>query len=100
MVKNRWIKTDDGIYYFTADGSAPPSGYYTIDGIDFRFTKKGCLLEGWYEQNGKKFYFVEGIKSVGWKTIDGAKYYFNENGKMLTDTVIDGVTLGSDGKAI
>ena len=36
---------------------------------------------------------------TGWQEIEGDRYYFDNNHVMLKDTVIDGITLGSDGKA-
>ena len=36
---------------------------------------------------------------TGWQEIGGDKYYFDSNHVMLKDTVIDGITLGPDGKA-
>lgn len=60
--------------------------------IDFGFvdyTKKitprtRCLSSytlaknGWYEENGKTFYYVNDQKVTGWKKIDGKYYYFNK----------------------
>ena len=65
------------------------------------FYDDGSRVPGWKEVDGKRYYFNPGNNEVvtGWQEIGGDKYYFDSNHVMLKDTVIDGITLGPDGKA-
>ena len=75
-----WISERNNWYHFNADG-AMQTGWSSIDG-------------NWYYFNG------QGEMATEWKQINGKWYYFDNSGKMLSNTVIDGCTLGSDGKMI
>lgn len=65
------------------------------------FYDDGSRVSGWKEVDGKRYYFNPGNNEAvtGWQEIGGDKYYFDSNHVMLKDTVIDGITLGPDGKA-
>ncbi|PFP23528.1 hypothetical protein COJ96_23910 [Bacillus sp. AFS073361] len=39
---------------------------------------------GWKKSNGKRYYYVKGVKQKGWKVIDRKRYYFDKNGVMKT----------------
>ena len=39
---------------------------------------------GWVTENGKKYYYYQGVKQTGWRTISGKKYYFGSDGVMKT----------------
>lgn len=50
------------------------------------------LLNGWLEQSGQRYYYINGTPHTGWLTLDGQDYYFLSDGTMARGTVqIDGV---------
>ncbi|MBS5198588.1 MAG: hypothetical protein KHY93_15975, partial [Clostridiales bacterium] len=65
------------------------------------FYDDGFKVSGWKDVDGKRYYFNPDSNEAvtGWQEIEGDRYYFDNNHVMLKDTVIDGITLGSDGKA-
>ena len=87
----------DGVYlnkYGHIDGLAERNG-------KLYFYDDGFKVSGWKDVDGKRYYFNPDSNAVatGWQEIEGDRYYFDNNHVMLKDTVIDGITLGSDGKA-
>lgn len=49
-------------------------------------------LNGWYEQSGQRYYYINGTPHTGWLNLDGQDYYFQADGSMARGTVkIDGV---------
>lgn len=52
----------------------------------------------WKTDNSGKWYSKGSSWAVGWQPIDGDFYYFNNNGYMVSNTIIDGMQLGNDGK--
>ena len=55
---------------------------------------------GWVTENGKKYYYYEGVKQTGFRTISGKKYYFGSDGAMATGMQTIGgkkYYFGSDG---
>ena len=55
---------------------------------------------GWVTENGKKYYYYEGVKQTGFRTISGKKYYFGSDGAMQTGMQTIGgkkYYFGSDG---
>ena len=53
----------------------------------------------WLKDGGNWYYFdANGWMVTGWKQIGSDWYYFYSNGVMATNTVIDGYTIGADGK--
>ncbi|MDD6616556.1 MAG: N-acetylmuramoyl-L-alanine amidase [Lachnospiraceae bacterium] len=108
-----WIVNKNGVRTKKA------SGWVTLKG-DYYYYKNGVALTGWRKISGKYYYFnakgvrqtgllkigtntyyldESGVRQTGWMRIDGKKYYFKSNGKMAVNTTVDGVKIGSDGKA-
>lgn len=58
--------------------------------------------DGWYEENGDRYYFEDGLMYVALQEIDGSLYYFDDDGVLITneDIEMDGVVLhaGYDGQ--
>ena len=52
---------------------------------DFRFDNdSNDLKNGWFFDNGNKYYFVNNVSLEGFNTVDGKRYYFEEgSGKLL-----------------
>ena len=47
------------------------------------------VLNGWHEEDGKKYYYVNDKAYTGWNMIDGRKYYFDKRGVLKSKTGID-----------
>ena len=65
-------------------------------------SQTAAVQNGWVTQNGKKYYFENGIMvSGGWKTIGGKSYYFGGDGTLYVNTTTpDGRYVGNDGVEI
>jgi len=69
------------------------------------YYKKGKALKG-FQQIGDKYYYFskKGVQGTSWRKVGSAYYCFKagngEKGYMLTNTVKNGIQLGSDGKAV
>ncbi len=79
----------------TPDGS-------TVDETGAKVTgssQTAAVQNGWVTQNGKKYYFENGIMvSGGWKTIGGKSYYFGGDGTLYVNTTTpDGVKVDGNG---
>ncbi len=79
----------------TPDGS-------TVDETGAKVTggsQAAAVQNGWVTQNGKKYYFENGIMvSGGWKTIGGKSYYFGGDGTLYVNTTTpDGVKVDGNG---
>ncbi len=48
-----------------------------------------ALPEGWYEEDGKTYFFEDGKYYVGLWEIDGAYYYFDDDGAMMRSTTAE-----------
>ena len=90
-VKQEWMDTEDGTYYFGEDGVAV-TGITEIEGTMYMFSSSGVLLTGWQDRGGDRYYLGgNGEIRTGWVYIDGQEYYFQENGVMATGMIeIDG----------
>lgn len=104
IVKSRWIKADDGIYYVNAK-SCQVCGWISYRNRLYYMDKNGKLHTGWL-RTGRKTYFMgektgkmlTGLQKIkgstycfsqktgemrtGWLTADGNRYYFESSGKM------------------
>lgn len=99
---------DGSIFYVEADGSYG-TGWKTIDGKDYYFTKSGealtkstvingvrykfgsdgaCLgrYTGFTKSGGKYFYYLDGKKLTDWYRFSGGWRYFGEDGAMAVGT--------------
>lgn len=48
------------------------------------------MLNGWVQQNGFWYFYIDNVAQTGWQAIDGPWYYFNAAGQMQTGWVWDG----------
>ena len=60
------------------------------DGMSESNESMAATADGWVTENGKKYYYVNGKKSVGIVSIDGTKYVFNKDGTLGNGVVIVG----------
>ncbi|WHY75698.1 YHYH domain-containing protein [Neobacillus sp. WH10] len=94
-----WVK-DGGTWFYLQSSGAMKTGWLK-DGANWYFlNSNGTMKTGWL-QLGNYTYFLEtnGIMQTGWIEHQGYQYYFDQNGNMARNTVVDGITLGPDGKA-
>ncbi|MCR5794671.1 MAG: L,D-transpeptidase family protein [Solobacterium sp.] len=110
---DRWIRNDTG-WRYRKDG-AYATGWQTINGKDYYFSKSGYMASsvfkekdgktywlkssgarqttsGWIRKDGKYYYLTNDgsmFKTEGFKKIDGKLYYFRSSGAMATDWVKD-----------
>ena len=109
-VRNNWLQTGNGYYYFDANGLTV-KGWYLINGKYFYFNNDGLMQTGFVISNDKTYYLnpetgemvtgwiqtyvngtveyyyfdQDGSMVTKWKQIDGKWYYFNE-GKAIVNT--------------
>ncbi len=97
-----WIKIDGKERYFSRVNGYMVTESQEIEGQWYGINPDGTRIDGFYEENGEKRYYVDGIYQIGWQEIDEEKYYFAmENGIMVTGQyTISGVvhTFSDDGK--
>lgn len=119
-VGGRWRQTRDGYRYTDQNGVEAANGWRYILGTWYYFDANGYAMTGWQSIDGKWYYMDADCKMrTGWLDLDGKWYYadptgaivigwyqmsptewyyFNEDGSMAVSTVIDGYTIGADGK--
>ncbi|GHU62645.1 hypothetical protein FACS189418_4410 [Clostridia bacterium] len=97
-----WRKIDNQWRYFTADGYLLRNQWIEYAGQKYRVDQDGIMLEGWYEENGKDYYFRPGGNGeavTGWNFISGKWYYMQKSGEKTTGWIEDGSSyyLNTDG---
>ena len=119
-VGGRWRQDRTGYRYTDENGVEANNGWRYIQGTWYYFDENGYAATGWRLINGKwyymnseckmqtgwlnlndKWYYTDstGAMAVGWYQISPSEwYYFYEDGSMVVNTVIDGYTIGGDGK--
>lgn len=119
-----WQNDQKGRKYRLAAGGSPSSQWQMILGEWYYFDENGYVVTGWFEDKDKGFWYYmddQGKMTMGWKEVQGLWYYFNTDGQMQTgwiqsnpgewyymnpdgsmavDTVIEGYSLGKDGRLI
>ena len=90
--KSGWVHNNDGTWsYGDSDGNAV-IGSKAIDGVMYRFTKKGIMISGWVNEDGKWYCAKDSgaLYHNGWAQLGGIWYYFKSDGEMATGWVNDG----------
>ena len=96
----KWGKSHGNKYCKDSKGNKI-TGLARIGKKIYLFDDDGVMLKGWQEFKGKTVYLSSsGVMQTGWKTIDGSKYYFSSDGVLQRSKVVDGVYLGTGGKAV
>ena len=110
-MRSGWVQTGGKWYYMDPkNNNVMLSNQWFRNGKYWYYLKEsGEMAKGWLTLYGNKYYLsTDGVMRTGWQTIGGSKYYFyNENdakngkgwGVMAKNTTIDGVPIGSDGRA-
>ncbi len=58
------------------------------------------LKNGFIEENGDIYFYVDNEKIIGKQEIDGDFYYFDEDGKMIINKIIDNYYYNDSGKLV
>ena len=109
-MRTGWIQTGGKWYYMDPkNNNIMLSNQWFRNGKYWYYLKtSGEMAKGWLSLYGNKYYLsTDGVMRTGWQNIGGSKYYFyKENDKnskgwgvMAKNTTIDGVPIGSDGRA-
>ncbi len=100
-----WQTIDSKKYYLGTDG-VMVTGTVTIDSKKYEFGTDGVFIKeiveedpgkepekdpeqsekknGFVEEDGKTYYYVDDVKQLGWKQLEDAWYYFGSDGVMAT----------------
>ncbi len=98
MVRSSWCKVG-GKWYYLKDDGIMATNWVKVEGSYYYVGQWGNMHTGWIEDGGLWYYLNEdGIMQKGWIKYNGSWYYLNQYGAMVTNGVIDGYTLGWDGK--
>ena len=80
-----WVGTGGSVRYRDVPYGPYRTGWQTIDGHTYFFSKEGNMLTGWQYLDGKNCYLGRsGMLSTGWEDIDGSRCYFGEDGDLRT----------------
>ena len=98
---NKWLTYNKHKYYFNSEGH-PVTDLQIIDNHIYYFDSTGIMKTGWMTINGITYYFRSSGAAAtgGWYWIGEDRYYFGTEGNMYRDTIIDGIEIGPDGRAI
>ena len=93
MLKLRWVTENGGTYFFGSDGRAY-KGMCRISGKPFYFNEEGHRTLGLVSVNQNIYYMTaSGMLMNEWKDIGTRRYYFGEDGRAAAGiTEIDGDT--------
>lgn len=119
-VGGRWRQDRTGRRYTDENGMEAANGWRYILGTWYYFDENGYAVTGWRFINdkwyymdaecrmltgwlnlGDKWYYTDstGAMAIGWYQMSPSEwYYFYEDGSMAVNMVIDGYTVGEDGK--
>lgn len=83
FVANKWIKDGDAWSYELGDGTTPKNRLCIIDGETYLFDHNGHMYKGWFQMEGKDYFFSsDGIMQ---KNRWVGEYYVDENGVWIPD---------------
>ncbi|WP_069680261.1 N-acetylmuramoyl-L-alanine amidase [Clostridium taeniosporum] len=100
-MKIGWEKINNYWYYFSSNGDMK-TGWLSVNGVTYYLYDTGARAKGWINVNNNWYFLNEnGAVVKGWISTNGDNYYLDNNtGKLIVNTVIDGYTIGLDGKRI
>lgn len=97
---NSWKTIQSKRAYFDEEGRRVKGRRIAIDGVTYRFDKKGFLKPGLRETpRGKRYQRADGtyLKNK-WKKVGKDKYFFNKKGYAATSKWVGSCYVGEDGK--
>ncbi len=111
---NYYFSSEQEKWLYSLNSNVPYGAMYTatttpdgsmVDGTGAKITESSAeavVQNGWVSQDGKWYYYENGIMVSGsWKTIDGKSYYFGNDGAMFVNIVTpDGRYVGNDGAEV
>ena len=85
------VKIDNVVYRFDSNGvyqgKAPAGSVVNSSTSTKKSTTTVAKKNGWVKENGKTYYYKNGVKKTGWfKYSEQKTYYFNANGSMVANT--------------
>ncbi len=97
-----WVNTEgDSWYYLYENGGMAVGWIQPQPGIWYYMDISGRMQRGWTLVNNVWYYMnASGQMQTGWLLEGGNLYYLYSNGAMAANVVMDGHTLGADGKAL
>lgn len=95
-----WSNSDSGSKQYYNKNGTMLTGWQIIDKATYYFDSYGNMATGFQTIGSDTYYFgATGARVANrWREIDGDWYYFYEDGKMARSTVVDGYSIGADGK--
>ncbi|MBO5521220.1 MAG: hypothetical protein J5973_06075, partial [Eubacterium sp.] len=70
-----------------------------FSGLAYHVDEKGLIQTGFHTINGVRYYLpADGRIVPGWHTVGTDTFYIQANGSLAVSAVIDGKTIGADGK--
>lgn len=95
------VQTDNGVMWKQEDGTWAVDCWLTALGRLWHVDENGYIQLGMSEIDGKSYYlYLEGKLARGWTQIEDSLYFFHYDGTLAVNTVVDGLYLGTDGKAV
>lgn len=96
-----WINPEgDSWYYLLENGGMAVGWVQPEPGIWYYMDASGRMQRGWIWINGQWYYLnPDGKMHTGWLQEGGNLYYFYSDGNMAVNAVINGYSIGLDGKA-
>lgn len=95
------VQTDNGVMWMQEDGTWAVDCWLPVFGRLWHVDQNGYIQSGMSEIDGKSYYlYPEGKIARGWTQIEDSLYFFHYDGTLAVNTVVDGLYLGADGKAV
>lgn len=96
-----FVQQEHGVMWMQADGTWAVDCWLPVGEKLYHVGENGFIQIGMTRINGKDYYlYPEGTLAKSWTKIGDSWYYFNFDGTLAVNTVVDGVSLGNDGKII
>lgn len=101
--KNQWAEENNKWKYYDVSGSAIKNTWFTdvATGRQYYFYADGSMATGWILYNNNWYYLgLDGAMRIGWQYINNSWYFFGSLGEMVSNTVINGYSIGIDGRML
>lgn len=100
-----WNK-EDGVWYYYRDNNRLTDEWVEENGGLYYLMSDGSMATGWVKSGEAEYCFYQSGSQIGqliindWgeKRADNSFSYMGEDGRPVKDTVIDGYTIGADGR--
>lgn len=97
--KGGFVATEEGTKWQNSDGTWAVNTWIEANGHKYHTGENGVLQTGLIKIDEQIYYFYNtGEAATGWTTLGADCYYFDANGVLAQNTVVNGCTVGSNGK--